>query len=674
MTAKIQTSQSTSTLLDRVLDSVACCSSAEHAFACFDTDECGPPRRMRPWGEAVLPHLRFGPLPDLAAGDEDGGGISSSIGEFHRLFLADDARYGFELFHTKNGDGDVEVGPWRDVTANNNNSGDDDDTFDSTLESLETHKKAGRRRRKRMERTISLVTKITPNDAATIPIEVTNTQTLSMEPSLCVLENKIQFDFEGRAMAGLGTLFIGNDVRGSEVTVRVVLKEGDGSHVPANDVPQKGQDVPTTYPNQNTMLEDPQEWQDDDNDASSSFFTCFSHPLLLPTDASLCGPTCNSSKFKHESSWIKRSNSFVDIHGKQHFNNASESHAHVGASLLSAIKAKNEQGSGKSNNRWTASSNNTRVFNNRFNEFDEMTSRQSCMNPEYQEDVLSCTSRGSLKSKKPIPSSLEFVKASSSIDSEGHRAMRRMILEKDGSMTSNSRRSPGPDTDRTTLFAGVSNQYRGLAMRIEMKIHPGGSSSSSSLARKGSFTHTIDNRVRRNLKKRVSRTWISWAESWCMRMWEEEESNRMKRFKNANNSMILDAVGDRKRKTNVRPVVRKIGEKRSASSSDTHSRGLEVKSMNHVEWNTMEFESQRNSTKWMFVRQTSETLDEEEELGVEVACTLNAAKVPRKLSTADTIKPKANDHVRDNKIRKGAVVMKSRWSRSPYVKKATYRR
>lgn len=121
MTAKIQTSQSTSTLLDRVLDSVACCSSAEHAFACFEFDECGPPpRMMRPWGEAVLPHLRFGPLPAAGYGNYDGGGISSSVREFHRLFLADDARYGFELFHTKNGDGHVEVGPWRDVAANNN--------------------------------------------------------------------------------------------------------------------------------------------------------------------------------------------------------------------------------------------------------------------------------------------------------------------------------------------------------------------------------------------------------------------------------------------------------------------------------------------------------------------------------------------------------------------------
>ena len=200
-----------------------------------------------------------------------------------------------------------------------------------------------------MQRTISLITKVTPNDAATIPIEVTNTQKLSMESSLCVLENKIQFDFEGRAMSGLGTLFIGNDVRGSEVTVRVVLQEGDGSLVLAN-VQEQSQDAHPS-PEKNTILEHPDEWQDEDDKNASSFFSCFSHPLLLPTDTSLCGPTCNSSKFKHETSWIKRSNSFVDIHGEKHFTNTN--HAHVGASLLSAIKAKNDEDSCKSNSSWT---------------------------------------------------------------------------------------------------------------------------------------------------------------------------------------------------------------------------------------------------------------------------------------------------------------------------------
>ena len=298
-----------------------------------------------------------------------------------------------------------------------------------------------------------------------------------------------------------------------------------------------------------------------------------------------------------------------------------------------------------------------------------MTAQRSCLDPEYQDDVLSCTSRGSLKSKKTIPS-FEFVKASSSIDSEGHRAMRRMILEKNGSMTSTSRRSPSPTTNGVTS-AGASNPYCGLAMRIEMNIHSGGSSSSS-LSRKGSFTSNIDNKVRRNLKKRVSRTWISWAESWCMRMWEEEESNRIKRSKTENSMILLDGVSNRKRKTNVRPVVRKIGEKRSASPTDTNWEGSEI---DHLKWNIMEVESQQSSsTKWMFVRQASETLEEEEELGVEVAYTLNAAKVPRKRLTVDTTKSNANDQVQNSKVRKGAAVMKSRWSRSPYVKKASYRR
>jgi hypothetical protein len=41
----------------------------------------------------------------------------------------------------------------------------------------------------------------------------------------------------------------------------------------------------------------------------------------------------------------------------------------------------------------------------------------------------------------------------------------------------------------------------------------------------------------------------------------------------------------------------------------------------------MQLGKSQTNTQWMFVRESSETLEEEEECGVEVACTLNAPKV-----------------------------------------------
>lgn len=46
----------------------------------------------------------------------------------------------------------------------------------------------------------------------------------------------------------------------------------------------------------------------------------------------------------------------------------------------------------------------------------------------------------------------------------------------------------------------------------------------------------------------------------------------------------------------------------------------------------MQLGKSQTNTQWMFVRESSETLEEEEECGVEVACTLNAPKVSQKSS------------------------------------------
>ena len=551
---------------------------------------------------------------------------------------------------------DVRVGPWRDVADASTLA----DGKSGVLQRLASVPGTASKKLlvvgKKMQRTISFVTKITPNDAATIPIGVTNIQTLSMEgSSLCILDSRIQFDFEGRALSGLSQFLISNDVRGSEVNVRVVLREGDGSLM--IDIAQKSQSV--HRPVGGTILESTDEKSQDNDGDKSSFFSCFSHPLLLPPD-SLCSKPSSRPKGQ---TWIKKSNSFVDIHGEKEPKLMQDNnHAHVGASLLSAIKAKNSNeksdkpiwGSGK-------------VFNNRF---DDMTASREIVNPEHIDDVLACSSRGALK-LKPFPS-FELSRApSTSTASEGHMAMRRMILEKDGAMTSTGMRR---SASTNSLSSAGSHAYRGLAMRIEMDIHsPSGMqpTSSSSFSRsKGSFSN-LDVKVRRSVKKRVSRTWISWAESWCMRLWEEEESQRIKN-RAANK---VDGVS-RKRKTNVRPSVRRIGEKKSPSPSSQKSLDNSTQSLN---WNAMELDSEQNA-KWMFVRQSSETLDEEEECGVEVACTLNATKVPRKLSpvketnsnevgsVAQKLPQESKEKVKLGKKVTGA---KSRWSKSPQLKKCT---
>jgi hypothetical protein len=379
-----------------------------------------------------------------------------------------------------------------------------------------------------------------------------------------------------------------------------------------------------------TIIKSPEEKT---SDVQSSFFSCFSHPLLLPPD-SLCGSTTCKSAAK-EQAWIKPTNSFVDIHGEKQ---QEHNHAHVGASLLSAIKAKNSNENASKPN-WKSSD---KIFNNRF---DTLTSLQIAADSEHP-DVLSCTSRNSLK-LKPVPS-FEFVRAPSTNPTEGHLAMRRMILEKDGAMTSLGIR-------RSASANGFSTNYRGLAMRIEMDIHPGNASGNSSFSRsKGSFTN-IDIKVRKGLKKRVSRTWISWAESWCMRLWEEEESHRLTIKANK-----IDGVS-RKRKTNVRPSVRRIGEKREEAKVPPSN------------WNALDLDGRHSCGKWMFVRQSSEM--EEEECGVEVTCEMNVSKVARKIPLLkgegkDSMVPEEKETAKKS----GVTGTKSRWCRSTQVKSKTENR
>ncbi|KAL7517420.1 hypothetical protein ACHAWX_002344 [Stephanocyclus meneghinianus] len=683
-------------LLDRVLDSVTCCSSTENSqhIAKYDIQHRheNDHAAITPRGESILPHLRFRPLPPPSSGDE-----SSSLQDFFLLFLADDAPHSFLTFHQRNGDADVRVGPWRNVLI-------DDDGRPSSAGNNGYHRSVSEPaqlcRNERMQRTISFVTRISPNSSssisdainsnAVIPIGVTNTQTLAMEGSgCCVLESRIQFDFDtsninggGRALAGLSQLLISNDVKGSSVNVRVVLTEGER----AASLVRRGDNTPTTSRDnthqpaasrRGTLLESCRE-NETEEVTESNYFLCFSHPLLLPPE-SLCGSPRKSTKSKE--TWIKPSISFVDIHGEnQGLMNESKNPTDVGASLLSAIKAKNS-GHNEPKRNWTVSE---KVFYNRFDDIVATTPGQPDDDlPEYQDDVLGCSSCGALKFKH-IPS-FEFARApSSSNASVGHMAMRRMILEKEDAMMSSSLPKTSSmrrcESSNSVSSAG-SHAWHGLSMRIEMDIQPpsGSQSVTSSLSSfsrsKGSFTN-IDLKVRKGLKKRVSRTWISWAESWCMRIWEEEENLRISRRATGN----VEGCS-RKRKTNVRPTVRRIGEKKEGSSfSQTSS----------SDWNTIQLDKSHRKERWMFVGETSETLDEEEEVGVEVTYTLNAPKVPRKTASGSSydededepavqqLPPEGKEKVkkgrRNSLLRpsEGSIVSttapKARWSMSPQVK------
>ncbi|KAL7505881.1 hypothetical protein ACHAXN_003302 [Cyclotella atomus] len=634
--------QSTITLLDRVLDSVTCCSSTEHTQPNSDITKspqnektAAPPNNSG--GEAILPHLRFRPLDDKITG-------SSTLIDFYNLFLGDDAPHSFLRFHQQNGDVDVLVSKWRDVSSANGAAYHHEDATTTTItnDGGATTNNGGRSTPKltpgtKLQRSITFITKIS-NDSniSTIPIGVTNTQTLTMHTSSsCTLESKIAFDFDGKgALKGMGQFLISNDVRGSEVVVTVVLREGDASGAFSSTmVGQSGGGASRKSQRVDTILENEEEKND-----TKSFFSCFSHPLLLPPD-SLCG----SQKVQNQQpqqGWIKKSNSFVDIHGEKSMSQEdTPSHAtHVGASLLSAIQAKNN---GPTNKSWSTS----KTPNTRFDETTPYTS-----SPEHQDVLATTNSRGSLK-LKPIPS-FELTRASST---EGHMAMRRLILDKEDMTAQRS--------------ANNGLAYRGLAMRIEMNITS--SSSSAFFSRsKGSFSN-LDIKIRRNLKKRVSRSWISWAESWCMRLWEEEESNNLKLLNNQRAADLDGGVSGRKRKSNVRPVVRRIGEKRDkdATASESATAATEgTTSKTALNWNDMEVDN----TQWTFVRQSCDT--SEEECGVEVACTnaaaFNGSKVARRMKYEDIVqKLPEEERMVDNNSNAKEGRGRSRWNRSPQVRK-----
>ena len=655
----------------------------------------------------ILPHLRFNPLASSSSSpsksNNKAGGTtkcpSSSLDDFFTLFLADDAPYSFQLFHEKNGDKNVTITPWKTLHVKDQTAEEDDDEneFINVVESghdITT---------KKMERTITFQTKITPGSSSNplsqsehtngnsgertvIPLGVTITQRLiqlhtattsteqqqHQQPQQWILECEFSFDFQSNQKlagsgggvfgTGLSQFLMSNAVKGSTVNVTVILTEcgnekSDGtargspllvarravsrssgnednagkrataasgvdgsrarSDISMSNVPNRmycGADVPQCNENE-----------------GQGFFSCLNHPLLLPPDG-LCNASADSRERGHSSKG-KKSSTKKKNNNEQYssiLNSESlDEPAQLGASLLSAIKAKNAPRDEvefspvrKPDPSLTQSS----LVYSRFEGMRESHNKGYDVNQQH-EDVLRTSSISSLKMKH-IPS-FEIGRVPSTA------TMRRIILEKDVTTANSVNSASASAASSTPAVKGMDSSLvaespnsgnnnardsasptftQGISMHIEMELSPFDSnqsttSSISSFSRSTSLSG-IDDKVRRGLKKRVARSWISWAESWCMRLWEEEHAA----IRAGKRNHVLDKrMGKGNGKRNVRPSVRKIGQPRPYTSSSTTAQ-------NCNKWKPLSREqnSSGRSERWM-------SLDGGQggdEIGVEVACTI----------------------------------------------------
>ena len=165
-------------------------------------------------------------------------------------------------------------------------------------------------------------------------------------------------------------------------------------------------------------------------------------------------------------------------------------------------------------------------------------------------------------------------------------------------------------------------------MRIQMELVDSSSTNPPSplpFSRSASIP-TIDDKIRRGLKKRFARSWVSWAESWCMRIWEEEEAERLRK-RALGVAIIPDS--NKRNKVNVRPNVRRIGDPEgkkkkknvkedtitSASSSSSSSLSVSIKDDGWKEMHVKKSPTRKNE-RWMSME------GREDESGVEVECTV----------------------------------------------------
>jgi hypothetical protein len=460
-------------------------------------------------------------------------------------------------------------------------------------------------------------------------------------------------------VGGLSQYFMSHVVKGSTVNVSIILRECDEGGADtwqevatAMEYVQIAQDHhPATSHFNNarggvTTSSSNRRHQQHHHPQRQTFcqediFSCFSHPLLLPPDG-LCG---SGGRGTSSSSWRAKGKSSYYTNNCINIEEPSK----IGASLLSAIKAKNAP----SATDFASSSNKTvadvslamfpLVTNSEESNNTVMKRLEAKTNPreqkeyyEQQEDVLAyCSSRGSMKVKN-IPS--ELSRAPSTI------SMRRMILDKTETTTASANAVSSPSRSRNNADsintsspvhsnAGASSIEKfpqGISMRIQMELVDSSSCPTSPLpfSRSPSIP-TIDDKIRRGLKKRFARSWVSWAESWCMRVWEEEEAERVR--KKALGVAMHDP--NKKNKVNVRPIVRRVGDlegkkkKMLQPSEDTPTKAKSSSSSKSSSvstddngWKPMQVKGSptRKSERWM-------AIEREDECGVEVECTVSVA-------------------------------------------------
>lgn len=552
-----------------------------------------------PLAESILSHLRFNPLLSSSSknrrGDDNNFPTStSSLDEFFDLFLRDDAPHSFLSFHKSKGDKEIKATPWK--------IGQTEDRLERTitfitkftpknLQEPEQEKEVAATPSSSSTRTITDISNNPDISNPTLTLAVTSHQTLSRQPSTMILESLFSFDFVNDSIhktsltkmlnLSLTQFLISNDVKGSEVNVRVVLKEGDGG---VNSTTDKT----TTARGEQQVI----------------------HPFLLPDRLipSLSGDPLSKSILDvndHDGS-DNNKNNYKD--GGSGCNVMEENPSCIGASLLSAIRARNSPTPPKSRPKSRTSKRNSSpvdeaallIAKHSESITPNRKKKQDLLPPLLQKrdiaddttyDVLrTASSRGSLKFKQ--------VSSFEAGVNPGEMAMRRMLWEKDRSggigrggngnntvlrrdeTNTTSDKEDGPSSSSSSLLLPFNLSPReGLSMHIEMEVRDSSNSSnnntasslrhrSSSLSN-SSFPRTrsngvggpsiayIEEKVRKGLKKRVARSWITWANSWCMRLWEEEQ---MERFLRKGSSSPIT----RRRSTNTRPTVRRVGEKKKS--------------------------------------------------------------------------------------------------------------
>jgi len=658
----------------------------------------------------ILPRLRFNPRISSSSS-------YSSLQDFFDMFLADDAPHSFRLFHESNGDEDVIATPWADVVA-----GDDGDD-------------GGGHGEDRTERTVTFQTKISPGSssnplsqperggggggsASVIPLGVAIRQTLVRRPDAWILECEFAFDFHpshgsataaaaacpassssgGHATNGnnngsvgggagkkfgtglLGQYFMSNVVKGTTVNVAIILRECDDDAAAAGGDDDDGRRAPG-----GGVAAGPRNFLPD------GILSCLVHPLLLLPPDGLCASRATVGRGGDAGATLPRDDG---MRGGGGVAGAGCEPSRVGASLLSAIKARNapccdcgdldgiaappdaslvgtplvvvddDDGGGDGDRSEAAAAATPR---RRRSDSTGAERRPGGQSHHRGEDVLRCSSIGAMRSKRNA--SFDLSRTPSTI------AMRRTILEKDTpSSAVGTNDSRGADYIPAQQRASLSSHHpalsysstppRGLSMRIEMELGSSGnnnrsmSSNSSSLSStfsRSTSMSTIDDKIRRGLRKRVARSWISWAESWCMRLWEDDDAERARRRRASSGTSRPDHRPGRRVRVNVnvRPTVRRIGdpaharkERDGSSSVSSSSSSLSAKSASSSPATTTRDvwtklhpggdDAHRRVERWMSIS------EREGECGVEVACTM----VTRRPSPAGVDLPPERRHRR----------------------------